>query len=221
VIPAGQFICYDERRWEDCMVELDAARNWTVVSGGRKHNASDSDSVLLAQGRSGDQGALEALLSRHEPELLKLCRGVLGRKDDADDAVQEAFLRALRSLHRFRGESSVRTWLYRVAVNVCLEWRRSRSFSHERLPDESAAHHPSPEASTLLRMQLSDALSRLLPRQRIVILLKEAHGFSVAEIAVAMGWSSARVQNELYRARKALAAWRASEDEREKREERR
>jgi RNA polymerase sigma-70 factor (ECF subfamily) len=203
------------------MVDLEAARSWTVVSGGREQDPADSDSALLMMGRAGDRNALEMLLSRHEPELLRLCRGVLGRRDDADDAVQECFLRALRSLHRFREDSSVRTWLYRIAINVCLEWKRSRGFAIEGLAEDSTALHPSPEASTLLRLRLAEALGSLLPRQRIVILLKESHGLSVAEIALAMGWSAARVQNELYRARKQLAAWRLAEEEREKREERR
>jgi RNA polymerase sigma-70 factor (ECF subfamily) len=203
------------------MVELEAARSWAVVSGGREQNPADSDASLLSRGRSGDRRALETLLERHEPDLLRLCRSMLARKDDADDAVQEAFLRALRSLHGFRGDSSVRTWLYRIAINVCLEWRRSRGFAHEPLESDFATLHPTPEASTLLRARLAEALASQLPRQRAVILLKEAHGFSVAEIAAAMGWPSARVQNELYRARKYLTEWRIAEEERELREERR
>jgi RNA polymerase sigma-70 factor, ECF subfamily len=201
------------------MIDLQTARGWRVVNGAADTDPPDADAALLARGRSGNAEALERLLARHEPGMLALCRGLLGRRDDAEDAVQEAFLRALRALHRFRGDSSVRTWLYRIAVNVCLEWKRSRGFGHASLSFDMEGSHPSPEADVLARARLDDALAALLPRQRAVILLKELHGFSAAEAAAAMGWSVTRAQNELYSARKRLAAWRTSEDERTIREE--
>jgi RNA polymerase sigma-70 factor (ECF subfamily) len=202
------------------MIDLQSAhRDWQrIVTGGPNTNAVDSDVSLLALGRSGDSAALERLLARHEAEMLALCRGVLGRAHDAEDAVQESFLRALRGLQRFRGDSSVRTWLYRIAVNVCLEWKRSRGFSHESLGDSMGGHHPSPESEALTRIRLADALTALLPRQRAIILLKELHGFSVTEVADAMGWTATRTQNELYKARKQLMVWRQSEIENEVRE---
>jgi len=194
------------------MIDLQIARGWRVVNGGLDSNA-ESDSALLALGRGGNRDALERLLSRHEPGMVRLCRGILARAEDADDAVQEAFLRALRGMQRFRGESSVRTWLFRIAVNVCLEWKRSRGFSHTSLPDEIDGFHPSPEAAFISRSRVTDALSNLQPRQRAALLMKELHGFSVAEIGQAMGWSTTRAQNELYRARKHLVAIRESDDE--------
>jgi RNA polymerase sigma-70 factor (ECF subfamily) len=174
--------------------------------------SAESDRSLLALGRTGNQDALERLLSQHEPGLVRLCRGILGRAEDAEDAVQESFLRALRSIARFRGDSSVRTWLYRIAVNVCLEWKRSPGFRHVALPAEPTQFHPSPEQDVISRARVREALSTLQPRQRAAILLKELHGFSVAEVAVAMGWSVTRAQNELYKARKQLLAVRGNGD---------
>jgi RNA polymerase sigma-70 factor, ECF subfamily len=170
---------------------------------------------LLRAARTGDRAALEQLLTPHERALYALCRGMLHHADDAEDAVQESFLRALRALPRFRGDAAFRTWLFRIAVNVCLEWKRARPAT-EVWDEEDAAAVPdtaSPEAAVLQNLRVTEALSTLLPRHRAILLLKELEGWSVAEIGAAMGWSVRRVQNELYRARRALADWRRHEAE--------
>src|SRR5262249_26987473 len=84
------------------------------------------ESELLRAGRAGDLAALDALLERPNRPLLGLCCGILGHADDAEDAVQETFLRALRGLAGFRGEAAFGTWLFRIAVNVCLRWKAGR-----------------------------------------------------------------------------------------------
>src|SRR4051794_8157187 len=89
-----------------------------AVSGHARPAGSDSERVLLQAGRAGECAALEQLLALHQRALFALCYGMLGHADDAEDAVQETFLRALRSLSGFRGESAFRTWLFRIAVNL-------------------------------------------------------------------------------------------------------
>src|SRR5690242_6632035 len=81
---------------------------------------------LLRAGRAGDPWALQRLFAPYERPLFILCRGTLGHTDDAEDAVQETFLRALRALPGFRGDSSLRTWLFRIAIHICLDWKRAR-----------------------------------------------------------------------------------------------
>src|SRR5712691_11254561 len=95
------------------------------------------ESELLRAGKSGDRAALEQLLALHKRSLLALCHGILGHADDAEDAAQETFLRALRALPGFRGDAAFRTWLFRIAVNVCL---RSKAARHpaERWDEEQA-----------------------------------------------------------------------------------
>lgn len=173
------------------------------------------EQALLRAGRGGDTAALEQLLARHTRALYGLCRAMLAQPDDAEDAVQETFLRALRSLHRFRGDCRFRTWLLRIAVNVCHDWKAARrptepweEEQHGTIPDAVT-----PETTVLRRMGIASALASLLPRHRTLILLKVREGWSVAEIATAMGWSEKRVENELSRARRALAAWRLQEGE--------
>ncbi|HLK56089.1 MAG TPA: RNA polymerase sigma factor [Chthonomonadaceae bacterium] len=185
---------------------------WRLVNDPNPLLIAEDD--LLRAGRAGDLQALERLLTAYERPLFVLCRGTLGHTDDAEDAVQETFLRALRALSGFRGESSLRTWLFRIAIHVCLDWKRARRPMEpwqdtERLLALSA---PSPEAGVLRQLRVLEALQVLQPRHRLLVLLKEAEGWSLAEIAAALRWNEKRVQNELFKARRALAAWRQRED---------
>ncbi|MBM3496497.1 MAG: RNA polymerase sigma factor [Armatimonadetes bacterium] len=170
--------------------------------------AADND--IVAACRAGDRLALERLLTPHERPLYVVCLGILRNAEDAEDAVQEAFLRALRALPRFRGEAALRTWLQRIAVNVCLEWKRARKpvaplDIAERTPSNAA-----PVATTAADyLTALDALGTLTPHQRAAVVLKDVQGLSVEEIAATMSCSAKKVENELYRGRKALAVWRA------------
>jgi RNA polymerase sigma-70 factor, ECF subfamily len=191
-------------------------QGWVAV--GESEGGPAAEAALLRAARAGDRDALERLVALHHRILLALCHSILGHAEDAEDAVQETFLRALRALPGFRGDAAVRTWLCRIAVNVCRNWRRDHRLTE--LLDEERADHPrqsaSPEALALRHLRILEALNVLRPPQRIALLLKEREGWSMAEIAAALGWNEKRVGNELYRARRALVEWRrrdASEGE--------
>jgi RNA polymerase sigma-70 factor (ECF subfamily) len=166
--------------------------------------------ALLRAARAGERAALDQLLARHERPLFALCHGILGHAEDAEDAVQETFLRALRALRGFREEASFRTWLYRIAVNVCLRSKAARRSTEPWDEQQSGAPSgaASPETIALRQMCLQEALSSLLPRQRAILLLKEREGWSVAEIAAGIGWNERQVRYELSKARRALVQWR-------------
>jgi RNA polymerase sigma-70 factor (ECF subfamily) len=185
---------------------MQGTQEWRAVCQ-REEGAVGGDALLRAA-QAGDRAAMERLLTGQERRLYALCRGMLGHAADAEDAVQETFLRALRSLPDFRGSADVHTWIFRIAINVCLDWKRARR-PHE-LWSEAAitASDPSPETAVLRRLRLLEALGTLPPRQRMLLLLKELEGWSVAEIAAALRCNEKRVHNELYRARRALAEWR-------------
>jgi RNA polymerase sigma-70 factor (ECF subfamily) len=197
-------------------------QGWIAV--GEREDGPAAEAALLRAGRTGDRDALERLVALHHRTLLALCYSILGHAEDAEDAVQETFLRALRALPGFRGDATVRTWLCRIAVNVCRNWKRDRrrdpaSPGAQPWDEERTSPSPpfsSPEALALRHLQIMEALSILRPSQRAVLLLKEREGWSMAEIAAALGWNEKRVGNELYRARRALVEWRrraASEGE--------
>ncbi len=182
----------------------------TTIDEGVAADEAAAEAALLRAGKAGDNAALERLLAQHEPSLYTLCLGMLRHDSDAEDAVQETFLRALGGLSRFRGDAAVRTWLFRIAVHVCLEWKRARRPVRlwSELHQDAGPSFPSPEAATLQNLRLLEALGTLLPRHRAILILKEHQGWSIAEIAAALGWNDKKVQNELYKARRALTEWR-------------
>ena len=161
-----------------------------------------------------ETSAIAALLSPHEAALRFLCRELLGNHDDAEDALQETFLRAIRGLPKFRQDAQLKTWLTRIAIRVCLEQRR-RPHPISELPPP--VYSPSPETQTLQKLWLQSALGELSPRRRAIFLLKEVEGWSLAEIAEATGTNTPLIKIELYRARKALKSWVARQEIQEKR----
>ena len=188
-----------------------------VSGAGRTMDADEvgraTEATLLRAGQAGDHAALEQLLALHQRPLFRLCHGMLGHAEDAEDAAQETFLRALRALPAFRGDSAFRTWLFRIAVNVCLKWKGSRRPT-EPWDEEHAllSHHsPSPEAIALDQLRIKEALGSLPVRYRVILLLKVLEGWSVTEIAAVMRWNPVKVQNELAAARRALVEWRRRE----------
>ena len=174
-----------------------------------------------------------AQLEEHRDALTGHCYRMLGSVVDADDAVQETIVRAWRSLDRFDGRASLRTWLYRIATNVCLDAladrnRRARPMEegpsgtvdtplvmHERthwlepVPDVRAIpSDANPSEQVILRQSIRlafvAALQRLPPKQRAVLLLSEVLGWSAAEIAETLDTSVAAVNSALQRARVTL-----------------
>jgi len=186
-------------------------RPWLMA--GERDERKGLEAALIHAGRAGDRAALDDLLALHERPLLTLCYGILGHAEDAEDAAQETFLRALRALASFRGDASFRTWLYRIAINVCLNRKTTRGRFSTWDSDDPPVPGASPETLALRQLRIREALARLLPRQRAVLVLKEREGWSIAEIAAAMGWSERQVRHELSRARLALAEWRRAEEE--------
>jgi RNA polymerase sigma-70 factor, ECF subfamily len=171
-----------------------------------------AERTLLRAGQAGDRAALEQLVAPHERPLFGLCYGILGHAEDAEDAAQEALLRALRALPRFQpGTATFRTWLFRIAVNVCLNEKRDRRSTEPWDEERPAAglETGSPAAIALRRLQVTEALRTLPPRHRAIFLLRVLEEWSLEEIGAAMGWNRIRVKNELSKARRALAEWQA------------
>jgi RNA polymerase sigma-70 factor, ECF subfamily len=188
-------------------------RQWLAV--GEIGGGAGREAGLLHAGRAGDAAALEELLALHQPALHAFCCSLLGHAQEAEDAVQQTFLRALHALPGFRGEAAFRTWLFRIALNLCLRWKSSRPATEpwDEAYSLSLSPTPSAEAVALRHLLVQEALSRLQPRQRAVLLLKEREGWSMAEIGQALGWKPNRVEYELQKARRTLIAWRREADE--------
>jgi RNA polymerase sigma-70 factor (ECF subfamily) len=180
-------------------------------AGGSSQAATDAtseDAALAAACRSGDLRAYERLYVMHGARMKNLARNVLGNPVDAEDVVQETFLKLQRSIASFRGQSSFVTWTYRILINTCYDARRSRLRKKEVANDDSGeAPRPEPRAPGAhpsLRMALERALAKLTRHQRDVFLLYEVEGFRHAEIAGMLEMTETASKNTLFQAKKNL-----------------
>jgi RNA polymerase sigma-70 factor (ECF subfamily) len=170
--------------------------------------AITEDAALAAGCRAGDLQAYERLYTLHGARMKNVARNVLGNPVDAEDAVQETFLKVQRSIASFRGQSSFVTWTYRILINTCYDARRSRLRKKEianddreempRLEPRAPGAHPS------LRMALERALAELTQHQRDVFLLYEVEGFHHAEIAGMLEITETASKNTLFQAKRNL-----------------
>ena len=142
--------------------------------------------------------------------MKNLARNVLGSAADAEDAVQETFLKVQRSIASFRGQSSFVTWTYRILINTCYDARRSRLRKKEVTAtsedeEETPRMEPrAPGAHPSLRMALERALAKLTRHQRDVFLLYEVEGFRHAEIAAMLEITETASKNTLFQAKRNL-----------------
>jgi len=181
-----------------------------IGAGASRMAGVDSDDMVLAAGcRAGDMHAYERLYHLQGARMKNLARNLLGSQSDAEDAVQDTFLKIQRGISSFRGQSSFVTWTFRILVNTCHDLGRSRLRRKEHAQDDSAETAPFPEprapgAHPSLRMALERALAQLTQHQRDVFLLYEVEGFRHAEIASLLEISETASKNTLFQAKRNL-----------------
>ncbi|HEY3872355.1 MAG TPA: RNA polymerase sigma factor SigM [Actinocrinis sp.] len=169
--------------------------------------------ALLARHVAGDPEAFSVLFSRHRDRLWAVALRTAGDPDDAADALQEAAISAFRAAGRFRGDSAVGTWLYRIVVNACVDRLRSKAARPTvSYPDEQSAgwakatRDPSDmAANTDLRMVLEQALAALPVEQRAAVVAVDVEGLSVDEASFALGVPPGTVKSRCFRGRAKLA----------------
>jgi RNA polymerase sigma-70 factor, ECF subfamily len=159
-----------------------------------------SEAELLAACRRQDIRAFEQLYQTHGARLKSIAFHIAGNRQDAEDAVQETFLKLYRAIGGFHGQASIATWLCRIVINVCYDQAR-RKQREASPPDE---HFPTPGAAATTRVALEQALSRIHPRHRMVFLLFEAEGLRHAEIASILEIPEGTSKAWLFEAKKEL-----------------
>jgi RNA polymerase sigma-70 factor, ECF subfamily len=167
------------------------------------------DAALAAACQAGDLQAFERLYRLHASRMKSVARNLLGSASEAEDAVQDTFLKIQRSIASFRGQSSFVTWSFRILMNTCYDARRSRMRKKEVAHDEPDETPTRPElraasAHPTLRIALERAVSQLTRHQRDVFLLYEVEGFRHSEIASTLEISEAASKNTLFQAKKTL-----------------
>lgn len=176
-----------------------------------------SDGELAAAICAGDESAFEALFERHRRRVGIIAGRFFQQKQEIEDIVQESFTKAYFAIRDFsdRGEGSMAAWISKIAFNTCydeLRRRRRKPVDTDLTSEEvasirsavAAGDDPSVESAMVTRDLASKLLSRLNAEDRIVLVMLEVEGFSIAEIGDAVGWSTAKVKIRAFRARNEL-----------------
>ncbi|MBV8551770.1 MAG: sigma-70 family RNA polymerase sigma factor [Acidobacteriaceae bacterium] len=185
-----------------------------------------TDADAAEQARKGDQQAFRVLVERHSQSIFRLAFRMTGNEQDAEDTVQETFLRAYKQLHRFDGRAAFSTWLYRICANCSLDLIRARKSRKEQQDstgegatahwlERVAARDPSPERLSQSRQianLLEPALQRLSEIERTAFVLRHYEGCDINQIADVLGVGANAAKHSVFRAvqklRRALQpAW--------------
>lgn len=185
------------RAWEGALAELASP-----------DRPGASEALLVAGCRAGDRDAFEELYRLHADRMKSIAAQLLGRRDEAEDAVQDAFVRIFRSVGSFEGRSRFSTWIYRVVVNACHDRLRRRRDTAP-LDLDNDAPPASPAGDPALRVALEQGLRSLPERQRSAFVLFAVEGFAHREIAEILDVSAGNSKTLVFEARRKLARFLA------------
>jgi RNA polymerase sigma-70 factor (ECF subfamily) len=173
-----------------------------------------ADSDLVTRAAAGDSTAFQTLVERHRSMVYRVAYQFAGNHHDAEDIAQEVFIKVYRSLDRFRQDAQLTSWLYRIAMNACIDFRRRQSpvtsapsaacrEEAERLLLDTPEERPDPEDCAYageLGQVLEAEITRLPQGQRVVFIMRHHHGLKLSEIAEALGLAEGTVKRQLHAA---------------------
>lgn len=182
--------------------------------------AAPDDFELVAKSQAGDATAFNELVTRYRSRAFAMIYNMVRNEQDAWDLAQDGFLKAWKSIGRFRGQSSFYTWLYRILMNVSIDWLRKKHVEGGTEFDDSfGLKNVAPGATTApkaelqpaekisdreIRERIDAAIAKLSPEHRAAIVMRELDGLEYSEIATAMDCSVGTVMSRLFYARKKL-----------------
>jgi len=172
--------------------------------------------AVLSRARQGDSEAFRTLVERHSRRAFQLAFRITGNEQDAEDVVQESFIRAYRQLGRFEARSHFSTWLHRIVANCSVDLIRSRRARHGEASTDDLdsnlqpeAGGPSPErlaASAQIERRVASAMAALSPLERAAFTLRHYEGRSIAEIGRTLGLRTSAAKHSVFRAVRKLRA---------------
>jgi RNA polymerase sigma-70 factor, ECF subfamily len=172
--------------------------------------------AVLARARQGDSEAFRELVERHSRSVFRLAFRMTGNEQDAEDVVQEAFLRAYKQLGRFESRANFGTWLYRIVANCSVDLMRAKQSRHDisrsESLDDAAVELPSIDAagperlaqSAEIQGRVREALGGLSPLERAAFILRHHEGRSIEEISKTLGLGTSAAKHSVFRAVKKL-----------------
>ena len=174
----------------------------------------NDDLQILKRFNNGDISAFEELVLKYQDRIYNLCRNMLGNTHDVEDAAQDTFIKAHQKLKDFKPEAFLYTWLYRIAVNTCLDYKKKPFFESffkksegEEFVDEPSSDWPSPDKiyeSKQVGIALHNSIKKLPVKLRTAIILKETEGLSYEQIAEVLDVPIGTVKSRISRARDEL-----------------
>jgi RNA polymerase sigma-70 factor (ECF subfamily) len=172
-----------------------------------------TDGACVAQARTGDADAFRVLVERHSRSLFRLAYRMTGNESDAEDVVQESFMRAFKQLDKFDDRASFGTWLYRITANCSLDLVRSRKRRSERMapvdPEREdpmlnlPAHEPSPERAAQsgeVRDRVAEAMEELSPTERTAFVLRHFEGMCIEDVSRVLECQPGAAKHSVFRA---------------------
>lgn len=178
-----------------------------------------SDQTAVARARDGDAEAFRSLVERHSRYLFSVAHRLTGNAEDAEDAVQDAWLKAHRQLGRFEERADVRTWLHRITVNCSIDLiraRRHRETAHDPMDleqgplsergNEDQATPDRLAASAEIRARVADALGALTTLERAAFTLRHVEGMSIEEVGSQLGLKTSATKHSVFRAVRKMRA---------------
>ena len=170
--------------------------------------ATVSDAELVARCQAGEIDAFETLYHQHAPRIFTLASRMAGSPDEGEDLLQEIFLQAHRKLGSFKGEAALGTWLYRLALNHCLDFVRSRQVKTRKLTDtlddERLFEPAAPRETPIPRIDLERAIARLPEGCREAFVLHDVEGFDHKEVGQLLGIAEGTSKSQVFKARTKL-----------------
>jgi RNA polymerase sigma-70 factor (ECF subfamily) len=170
--------------------------------------ASRTDADLVAKWRAGDVEAFEAVYQQHSARIYSLACRMAGSADDGEDLMQEIFLQAYRKIGGFKGDASIGTWLYRLGLNHCLDFVRSRHAKMGKMTDtldaEGAIEPAAARETPIARLDLERAIARLPDGCREAFVLHDIEGFDHKEVAKLLGIAEGTSKSQVFKARSKL-----------------
>lgn len=176
---------------------------------------TQTDPDILERAQAGDREAIGTLLEPEMGRVFATCRRMVSGREDAEELAQEALIRVIRGLPKFDGRSALSTWITRVTINTCLSWLRTRARRagktpvHLEHPDREPGNPPEPagvQQGDPRALRVQEALTRLKPEHRAVLVLRDVRDLDYDSIAEALDLAVGTVKSRIFRARAALRA---------------